>query len=68
MRDGKTTKIAAMEDLPSGKITQIKLVLGDNNSVKYRGRMHDLFVPSGLQDGIKLPPTTSRWVYRKVVK
>jgi hypothetical protein len=40
--------------LPEGKISQIRLVLGDNNTVVVDGVTHDLTIPSGSQSGLKL--------------
>jgi hypothetical protein len=40
--------------LPAGKIEQIRLVLGTNNSIKIDGQTIDLITPSGQQSGLKL--------------
>ncbi len=40
--------------LPAGHYTQIRLRLGDGNSVVVDGVEHDLDVPSGAQTGLKL--------------
>lgn len=40
--------------LPAGKISQIRLKLGNNNSVKVNGNEFDLDTPSGQQSGLKL--------------
>jgi hypothetical protein len=40
--------------LPAGHYTQIRLLLGPDNSVVVDGVSHDLTVPSGLQSGLKL--------------
>lgn len=40
--------------LPAGVVSQIRLVLGANNSLVYDGVTYDLKVPSGMQSGIKL--------------
>jgi hypothetical protein len=40
--------------LPAGKISQIRLKLGDNNSIKVNGVDYDLDTPSGQQSGLKL--------------
>ena len=40
--------------LPTGTITQIRLILGTNNSVVVNGVSHNLSVPSAQQSGIKL--------------
>ena len=40
--------------VPEGKISQIRLILGDNNSVVVGGTTHNIKVPSGSQSGLKL--------------
>ncbi|QZT36778.1 DUF4382 domain-containing protein [Halosquirtibacter xylanolyticus] len=40
--------------LPAGTYNQIRLILGDNNSVTVDGTEHDMKVPSGQQSGLKL--------------
>lgn len=42
------------EQLPAGQYTQIRLKLGEGNSVVVDGVSHDLTVPSGMQSGLKL--------------
>lgn len=41
-------------DLPAGKIGQIRLILGDNNSVVTNGKTYALNTPSAQQSGLKL--------------
>lgn len=41
-------------EVPSGKISQIRLVLGDNNSVVVNGETFPLATPSAQQSGLKL--------------
>ncbi len=42
-------------DFPAGNVSQIRLVLGDNNTVTTRdGETYPLKVPSGAQSGLKL--------------
>ena len=41
-------------DLPSGRISQIRLILGDNNTVKIDGQLKSLDAPSSAQSGLKL--------------
>ncbi|WP_439183275.1 DUF4382 domain-containing protein [Carboxylicivirga taeanensis] len=41
------------EFLPAGKISQMRLVLGDNNKVMIDGEYHDLETPSAQQSGLK---------------
>ena len=40
--------------LPSGRISQIRLVLGSNNSVKVAGSVTELTTPSAQQSGLKI--------------
>lgn len=39
---------------PSNKISQIRLILGPNNSVKVDGKLEKLLTPSSMQSGLKL--------------
>lgn len=41
-------------DIPAGTVSQIRLVLGNNNSVVVNGVSHELTTPSGQTSGIKL--------------
>jgi hypothetical protein len=41
--------------VPTGQLSQIRLVLGENNSVQIDGKIHPLQTPSGQQSGLKLP-------------
>lgn len=41
-------------DLPAGKISQIRLILGSNNSVVIDGQSHPLNTPSAQESGLKL--------------
>jgi len=51
--NGLDTVLASIE-LPVGKISQIRLILGDNNSLVADGKTFDLKVPSGAESGLKL--------------
>ena len=52
--NGKDTLLAA-STLPAGKISQIRLILGDENTVKLKtGEVIDLKTPSGQSSGVKL--------------
>lgn len=46
--------LLANQDIPSGRISQIRLVLGTNNTIVKNGVTYPLNTPSGLQSGIKL--------------
>lgn len=41
-------------DIPEGQISQIRLVLGNNNTLKLDGQEYDLSTPSAQQSGLKL--------------
>lgn len=51
-RNGIDTVLAAA-DLPAGKLSQMRLVLGDNNSVVVNGQSYPLATPSSQQSGLK---------------
>ncbi|NDK54873.1 DUF4382 domain-containing protein [Pontibacter fetidus] len=52
--NGKDTLLASAE-LPAGSISQIRLILGDENTVKLKsGEVIDLKTPSGQTSGVKL--------------
>lgn len=53
LTDGVETVIANSM-VPPGKISQVRLVLGDNNSVLVDGTEHALTTPSAHQSGLKL--------------
>lgn len=41
------------QPVPAGLLSQVRLVLGDNNSVKVDGMLHPLKTPSAQQSGLK---------------
>ncbi len=51
--NGLDTLLGTIE-LPAGKISQIRLKLGDNNSIKIDDQLIELNTPSGQQSGLKL--------------
>lgn len=51
-RNGMDTLLASI-DLPSGQISQIRLKLGNNNSIVVNGQTFPLTTPSGQQSGLK---------------
>jgi hypothetical protein len=53
LTNGLDTLLATAE-LPAGRVSQIRLVLGDNNSVKINGEIKPLSTPSAQQSGLKL--------------
>jgi hypothetical protein len=59
--------VLASSDLPAGKLSQLRLILGDSNSVVVDGQSYPLKTPSGQQSGLKLKinsTLTSNIVYR----
>lgn len=52
LRNGMDTLLAEVE-LPAGNISQMRLVLGDNNRIKVNGDYHNLDTPSAQQSGLK---------------
>jgi hypothetical protein len=53
LTNGLDTLIGELE-LPAGKISQIRLKLGENNSIKINGQTYSLSTPSAEQSGLKL--------------
>lgn len=53
LTNGLDTLLGTIE-LPAGKISQVRLLLGENNSVKMDGVIHNLKTPSAQQSGLKL--------------
>lgn len=50
---GLDTLLGTVE-LPPGRVSQIRLILGDNNSVTVDAQTHDLKTPSAQQTGLKV--------------
>lgn len=46
--------LIASKSLPVGYLSQIRLVLGNNNSIKVNNEYYELKAPSGSQSGLKL--------------
>lgn len=53
LTNGLDTLLGEIE-LPAGKISQVRLVLGDDNTVKVNGDVFELATPSAQQSGLKL--------------
>jgi hypothetical protein len=51
--NGADTLIASA-DVPSGQLSQVRLVLGPNNSIVVDGQPYPLETPSAMQSGLKL--------------
>ncbi len=56
---GGAEALLADTELPSGDIKQIRLLLGDNNTVKIDGEVKKLDTPSAQQSGLKLQLNTT---------
>jgi hypothetical protein len=54
LQNGIDTAIVDTTKLAAGKITQMRLILGSNNTVMADSVLHNLTVPSGSKTGIKL--------------
>ncbi|MCB0430005.1 MAG: DUF4382 domain-containing protein [Flavobacteriales bacterium] len=54
LQNGIDTTLADIDSLAEGKITQMRLILGNNNSLYTNGSWEPMTVPSGSQSGIKL--------------
>ena len=46
--------IIATADLPAGKLSQVRLILGTNNTVKVDNIVYPLTTPSAMQSGLKI--------------
>jgi hypothetical protein len=46
--------LIASDNVPSGKLSQVRLILGANNSVKVNNVVYPLSTPSAMQSGLKL--------------
>jgi hypothetical protein len=53
LTNGLDTLIGSVE-LPAGKISQLRLILGTDNSIRVDHATHELGTPSGQQSGLKL--------------
>ncbi len=51
---GGLTVLLADEEIPSGNVTQMRLILGNNNSIVVDGETFALATPSAQQSGLKL--------------
>ncbi len=46
--------VLANEEIPEGRITQIRLILGDGNTIVVDGNSQHLVIPSGSESGLKI--------------
>jgi hypothetical protein len=51
--NGKDT-LVVNDDIPTGRLSQVRLILGDNNSIMADSVLYDLKIPSGQESGLKL--------------
>jgi hypothetical protein len=58
LTNGLDTLIAS-DVIPAGKISQIRLILGQDNSLKTDGKTYALKTPSALQSGLKVKVNTT---------
>jgi hypothetical protein len=49
-----TDLLLADEDIPAGKIQEVRLILGDGNTIIVDGISHELVVPSSASSGLKI--------------
>jgi hypothetical protein len=54
LQNGIDTSLVNTTQLPAGKITQMRLLLGNKNTLMADSVIYNLTVPSGSQTGIKL--------------
>jgi hypothetical protein len=53
LANGQDTLLGSLE-LPAGRVSQVRLILGSNNSIKIDGQTKSLATPSAQQSGLKL--------------
>jgi hypothetical protein len=51
--------LLASDVIPAGKLSQVRLILGDKNSIKIDGQTYPLKTPSAMQSGLKLQVNTT---------
>lgn len=51
---GGMTALLADQEVPSGMLSMIRLVLGENNSIVVEGQTYPLQTPSAMQSGLKV--------------
>ena len=51
---GGVSALLVDDEVPAGDISQIRLVLGENNTIQVDGELFDLSTPSAQQSGLKL--------------
>lgn len=51
--NGKDTLLVE-QDIPAGRISQVRLILGNNNTIEVNGEVKQLETPSSQQSGLKL--------------
>lgn len=54
LKDNLAQQVLGDRHIPTGKYSQIRLILIDNNKIFYNGNEYSLKTPSALQSGIKL--------------
>jgi hypothetical protein len=51
---GGVSVLLVDDEIPAGRISQIRLILGENNSIVVNGETHPLSTPSAQQSGLKI--------------
>lgn len=54
LANGHTLLVIDQEDVPAGKMSQMRLVLGENNTIMVDGEIFPLKTPSGQSSGYKI--------------
>lgn len=54
LQNGIDTVLAPLQTIPAGTVSQIRLILGNNNYVVQNGMSIPLSVPSGSESGLKI--------------
>ena len=49
-----TDILLADAEIPAGKVSQVRLILGNGNTIVVNGQSHPLVVPSGQESGLKV--------------
>ncbi|UCG27212.1 MAG: DUF4382 domain-containing protein [Bacteroidales bacterium] len=58
---GLKDTVLASKEVPIGHLSQIRLILGKNNSIKVKGEYHELKAPSAGESGLKLNIHEELW-------
>ena len=53
LQNGVST-VLAEDELPTGVVKEIRLILSNNNTIRVNGQTHPLVIPSGAESGLKI--------------